>query len=107
MLRECTAGKKYTLCQLCLGVFHLLNGFYYYYSISKSLSYVVLPVYAQHGSQEMLNRLDAFPGQDGITVNLNRALVLSGLVLHMLVVFITCCLGFFVLPFGCSYIWFY
>jgi len=43
---------------------------------------------------------------DGIKGDLNQALVLLGLVLLMLVVFINCCLGFFVLSLGCSCIWF-
>ena len=38
--------------------------------------------------------------------DLNRALVLLGLVLHMLVIFTTFCSVVFVLWFGCIYIWF-
>jgi len=38
--------------------------------------------------------------------NLNHVLLSLGLDLHMFVVFINCCLGFFVLSLGCSCIWF-
>jgi len=37
---------------------------------------------------------------DGIKADLSQALVPSGLVLYTLAVFISCCLGFFVLSFG-------
>jgi len=43
---------------------------------------------------------------DGVKGDLNRALVSLGLVLHMSVVFINCCLTFFVLWFSCSSICF-